>query len=148
MTEALPPQPAIFVQRLTVSDDVVDGNGHVNNVAYVRWMQDVAVEHFRSRVRQQQMTEWECTWVARSHHIEYLSPALPGDDIDLLTWIVNWRRVRSTRRYQFRRVADGALLARGETDWVLIDSVTGRPKSIPDAITTAFQLAPDGPDAT
>ena len=31
--------------ELRVPDDVVDANRHVNNVAYVQWMQDAATRH-------------------------------------------------------------------------------------------------------
>ena len=135
---------AIFRQQLTVTDDVVDRNGHVNNVAYVRWMQDIAVAHFKSQISHEQMDELGCTWVARSHHIEYLRQAFPDDVIDIETWIADWRRVRSTRKYRFVRRSDGVTLAQGETDWVLIDMVNGKPRSIPDAIKSVFVLS-DGP---
>ena len=31
----------VFVVPLTVADTDIDENGHVNNVVYVRWLQDV-----------------------------------------------------------------------------------------------------------
>jgi len=31
----------IFASSFTVPESVIDENGHVNNVAYVQWMQDV-----------------------------------------------------------------------------------------------------------
>ncbi|MBL0176000.1 MAG: hypothetical protein IPP94_12175 [Ignavibacteria bacterium] len=39
------PDP-LYTYAFTVSADAVDLNGHVNNVKYVQWMQDVAVHHF------------------------------------------------------------------------------------------------------
>ena len=38
----------IFRHEFTVPEDVIDGNGHVNNVAYLRWMIDVAIRHFHA----------------------------------------------------------------------------------------------------
>ena len=35
----------LFRYRFVVPDEAVDGNRHVNNVAYVQWMQDVAIRH-------------------------------------------------------------------------------------------------------
>ncbi len=130
----------IFTQLLTVTDDVVGRNGHVNNVSYVRWMQDVAVGDFKSRIFDEQMQELGCTWVARSHHIEYLRPAFPNDNIEISTWIENWRRVRSTRKYKFTRSSDRVVIAQGETDWVLINVKNSRPCSIPENIREEFQL--------
>jgi acyl-CoA thioester hydrolase len=54
---------------------------------------------------------------------------------------VNFRKVRSLRRYRFIRVADQTVLAEGETDWVFVDAATGRPQAIPDEIRKAFGVA-------
>ena len=142
-----PSAPRIHTYELTVPAEAVDGNGHVNNVHYVQWMQDAAISHFRAIGGNVPMREAGATWVVRSHHIEYLSPAFAGDRIDVHTWIANVRRVRSLRRYRFVRVADGKVLAEGETDWVFVDAKTGRPLAIPDAVSSLFPLAPDGMDA-
>ncbi len=85
------------------------------------------------------------TWVVRTHNVEYLAPAFAGDEIVALTWVVDFRRARSLRRYRFIRRRDKVLLARGETDWVFVDSASGRPKAIPVEVTAVFPLAPDGP---
>ena len=134
----------VFKHEFVVPEAVIDANGHANNVAYLRWMIDVAVAHFHSSGSADAMHEAGASWVVRSHRIEYLRPALLGDRIEASTWIVNFSRVRSLRRCQFVRVSDGAVLAKGETDWVFIDAQTGRPRSIPDEIKAAFTVAPDG----
>ena len=36
---------ATYRHEFTVPESAVDQNGHVNNVVYVQWMQDVAVLH-------------------------------------------------------------------------------------------------------
>ncbi|MCX7016011.1 MAG: acyl-CoA thioesterase [Candidatus Sumerlaeota bacterium] len=135
---------AIYRHRFTVSHDVVDGNGHVNNVAYVQWMQDVAILHSDAAGGARATKAAGATWVARSHKIEYLSPAFPGDSIEALTWVVNFRRARSLRRYRFVRTSDGRLLARGETEWVFVDAASGRPRAIPGTVAQAFELCPEG----
>lgn len=83
------PTSGVFDHHFRVPEEVIDRNGHVNNVAYVQWMQDVAVLHFRSRVAEELMQRLGCAWVARSHQIEYLRPALSGDEVVISTWIVN-----------------------------------------------------------
>ena len=123
--------------------EAVDTNGHVNNVVYVQWMQDVAVRHFRSVGGDEALRAAGAIWVVRSHHVEYLAPAFAGDRLRVETWVVNWQRVRSLRRYRFSRVLDGRLLARGETDWVLVNAQTGRPCTIPGDLRSLFTLLPD-----
>jgi acyl-CoA thioester hydrolase len=129
---------------LVATDDVIDGNGHVNNVAYVQWMQDIAVRHFTAVGGIDLMRSAGGTWVARSHRIEYLRPAFAGERIEVRTWVADLRRVRSQRRYEFVRSSDGAVLARGETDWVFVDAGSGRPRAIPATIRRAFTVAPHG----
>jgi acyl-CoA thioester hydrolase len=136
---------AIYRHRFTVGPEAIDGNGHVNNVVYVQWMQDVAVRHADATGCTDMTRQIGATWVARSHRIEYLSPAFAGDEIEALTWVASFRKVRSVRRYKFIRTADNATLAQGETDWVFMDLKTGRPRSIPEDVSGVFQLLPDPP---
>ncbi len=138
-------ESGIFNDEFTVPEAVIDGNGHVNNVAYVQWMQDVAIRHATALTRAGEIGDKIGTWVARSHYIEYLRPAFAGDRVQASTWIADLRRVRARRRYEFVRQSDGVMLAKGETDWVFIDATTGRPQSIPEEIKSAFTLVPDQP---
>lgn len=145
-----PPEPpaddtareAIHRHTLVVGRKALDENGHVNNVQYVQWMQDAAVEHSDRTGCTRLTREAGAMWVARSHTIEYLRPAFQDERITVLTWVSNWRKVRSLRKYRFVREADGALLARGETDWVFVDATTGRPRNIPVEVAGAFVLVP------
>ena len=133
----------IFHHRFKVSQDAIDGNGHVNNVVYVQWMQDIAVRHYESLGGVAAAQALGATWVVRSHQIEYLRPAFVGDEIEARTWVANLRKVRSLRRYEFIRKSDGALLVKGETDWVFVNAQTGRPLLIPETIRNLFSLLPN-----
>lgn len=128
----------IFRYRQVVSEESIDVNGHVNNVAYVQWMQDVAVAHSRDRIEPGTTQRLGCTWVAREHRIEYLRPSFLGDELEIHTWLDNIRRVRCRRVYEFFRPSDEQLLAKGETDWVFMNIESGRPVSIPKEISSAF----------
>ena len=133
------PNP-IFKFDVAVTADVVDGNGHVNNVVYIQWMQDAAIRHAQTTGCSQASLALGTTWVVRTHQVEYFSPAFAGDKITVLTWVSNLRKVRSLRKYKFLRAADQTLLARAETDWVLVNAKTGRPQSIPDDIKSMLPV--------
>jgi acyl-CoA thioester hydrolase len=135
-----PSDAGVFHFRLIIPPDAIDGNGHVNNVAYVQWMQDAAIRHFEALGGTPLMAEAQATWVVRSHKIEYLSPAFAGEEIEVRTWIANARRVRSLRKYEFVRPADGKTLVKGETDWVFISTRDGRPAAIPPSILRIFPM--------
>lgn len=126
-----------------VPASAIDINDHVNNVEFVRWMQEAAIAHADVTGCTAATTACGGTWVARSHHIEYRRPALLGDRIRVVTWVENLRRACSLRKYRFERAADGILLAQGETDWVYIDLATGRPKAVPAEMVAMFDVTPE-----
>jgi len=135
-----PPNHPVYSRQFTVPSAALDQNGHVNNVTYLQWMQDIAVEHYDVMGGTARTLVLGATWVVREHKIVYLRPAFAGDEIEVQTWVVNLRRVRSLRKYQFVRKPGGDLLVRGETDWVFVDAKTGQPRRIPDEIASLFQL--------
>lgn len=136
------PISSIYSRSLIIARSAIDENGHVNNVAYVQWMQDIAVEHYSSLggVTAQGPA---ATWVVREHRIEYLLPAFEGEEIEIRTWVENVRRVRSLRKYEFVRKSDNQVLVRGETDWVFVDLKTVRPIPIPTAVLKVFSPHPE-----
>ena len=133
----------IFTLQFTIPDSAIDQIGHVNNVMYVQWMQDIAVHHYEFIGGIPPTQAIGAIWVVREHHVEYLLPAYAGEVIEAQTWVVNIRRVRSLRRYRFLRQSDGQVLVKGETDWVFIDAKTGLPRRIPEQVASLFTLLPD-----
>jgi len=136
----------VYRLELIVPAEAVDGNRHVNNVAYVQWMQDAAIQHSAATGCTRMTEAIGATWVARMHRIEYLSPAFADEAITVLTWVADFRKVRSLRRYKFIRAVDQKVLVLGETDWVLVDVATGRQRGIPCEMVSLFELVPDGPE--
>lgn len=133
--------PDIFTRTFTIPDDANDANGHVNNIAYVQWMQDIAIQHSDAQGCTRELYERLGTsWVVRSHLIEYLRPAFAGEEIEIQTWVCNMKRTRSLRRYRFLRCKDHVLLVRAETNWVYVDNTSGKPKKIDSAVSDAFDL--------
>ncbi len=139
--------PRIHRTTLTVDGSVIDVNQHVNNLAYLRWMQEVAIEHSAAQGWPvARYLETGSGWVVRSHQIEYLRPAFLGEELTLFTWVADLRRQSSRRRYLFWREADRRVLATAETDWVFVDGGSGRPRPIPEALAGAFEVVPEGTD--
>ena len=134
--------PQVHEYEIEVDASLIDGNGHVNNVEYVRWMQEAAVRHADERGLTAATRTAGATWVVRSHRVEYLRPAVAGDRVRVTTWVADFRRAFSLRRYRFVRVSDGELLAKGETDWVFVDVARGRPRSVPAELMSLFEVAP------
>lgn len=132
------PISSIYSKTITIPSSAIDENGHVNNVVYVQWMQDIAIEHYAS-IGGVEAQGPDATWVIRKHSIEYFLPAFEGEEIEVRTWVEYLRKVRSLRMYEFVRKSDGKILVKGESDWVFMDMKTGRPKAIPAEVENIFK---------
>lgn len=136
---------SVYTHTFEVSESSIDGYGHVNNIEYLRWMQDVATAHTASegwtldRYRQSR-----AIWVVRRHAIDYLMPAFAGERLDLHTWIEWVAECQSMRRYLLTRAGQHRTLVRAETLWVCVDPESGRPKRVPEAFIEAFDLVSGG----
>ncbi|WP_246479690.1 MULTISPECIES: thioesterase family protein [Niveibacterium] len=135
---------SVFSHRFTVPKSAIDLNGHVNNIEYLRWMQDVATAHSAFCGWDiERYIETQSSWVVRSHHIDYLRPAYAGDALTLITWIAGFSGQTSPRRYVLRRDTDDQILARAETLWVYVDGRSGRPAEIPESFRECFDVITD-----
>ena len=130
----------IYSHEFLVPAEAMDKNAHVNNVAYIQWMQDAAVAHAKASGCLAATEAVGATWVVRTHQIEYLAPAFVGDAIAVLTWVSNFKKVRSLRKYKIVRASDQTVLARAETDWVFVSATTGRPQIIHEAVKIAIPV--------
>lgn len=136
-------EPGIFSHTITVAKPHIDANGHVNNVVYVQWMQDVAYAHSEFEGYDgAKLAAMDSTWIIRSHSVHYRRPAFLGDTLRVYTWVHSAKRASALRRYKFVRESDGALIANGESDWVYLDRNTGRPRHIEDEIKRVFPEIP------
>lgn len=134
----------IFRYPFVFPPEAEDENRHVNNIEYVRMLQESAIAHTRQNGwTPDELHALGWTWVVRSHFIEYLQPCRSGEDIEILTWVSSFKKIRSLRKYRFVRVADGAILATAQTDWVFLDSRKGRPVAIPPEVLAAYVVIPE-----
>lgn len=137
---------AIYEHRLRVPPEAIDAQGHVNNLEYVRWMQDAAVAHSNAvGWNGQRYRELGSGWVVRSHKIEYLQAAFADDEIVVFTWVSNLRKIRSLRKYKIVRTGtdENVVLAVAETDWAFIGLDERVPRRIPPEVAEAFTIVPE-----
>ncbi len=135
--------PHIFIHNIKVGTQAIDENNHVNNVVYVQWMQNVAILHSTEQGwSQEKYFETKAGWVAKSHYVQYKSPAFLNDEILIYTWISSMSQLSSLRKYKFIRKADSKVLAEAETDWVFVNIKTGRPMKIFEPVKNSFQIIP------
>jgi acyl-CoA thioester hydrolase len=132
------PPPDIFEIRITVTPNDIDMMDHVNNVAYLRWVQDAAVAHWRSAATAAEQQKW--LWIVLRHEIDYKQPAVLGDEIVARTWVGSASRLKFERNTELLRAGDGTLLAKALSVWCPIDAQTRRPSAASEEIRLRFAI--------
>lgn len=116
-------EPRRFERRIVVTDEHLDELGHVNNVVYVGWIQDIAGQHWRTAADPELVET--IAWVLSRHEIDYRRPAYEGDELVIRTWVGHATPVRFERHVEILD-ADERVLVRSRTEWAPIDRGTGR----------------------
>lgn len=117
--------------------------GHVNNVVYLRWVQEAATAHWTAIAP---MADQEALgWVVVRHEIDYLRPAGPGDEIVARTWVGTASRRRFERHTELVRGTDGRTLARARTLWCPVHRDSGRPTDVSQEVRTRFSVPQSDP---
>jgi acyl-CoA thioester hydrolase len=125
----------VFAQAITPGPDDFDENGHVNNVVYVRWIQDIATAHWRARMPEEAQRAW--AWVLLRHEIDYRRPLLPGEAAQARTWVGPQKGPRFIRYVRIDG-PDGEVCAQAASEWCLIDAASRRPARVPGWMVERF----------
>jgi acyl-CoA thioester hydrolase len=137
--------PAVFEAEFVVRQYECDAFGQLQPVNYVRWMQEAALGATASvGWTMERYAAAGTQWLIRETQVEFLRPVGFGERVRITTWIDDFRKVRSYRRYEFR--CGEALIARAVTDWVYIDLASGKPCAIPPDMIADFR--PEGSPPT
>ena len=128
-----------FSHSFFVEPSDIDEQGHVNNVAFLRWIQDVAVAHWHEAATDEQQERF--AWVVVRHEIDYLRAAREGDRITARTWVGDAPKGARFDRFMEFAGPDGKICVRAKTGWAIIDKALGRPIRVPPDIVAPFVSA-------
>jgi len=144
--------PLTHIRTFRIRHHECDTYGRVHAPVFMRYAQESAFDATAAAgYDHKRYEELDRLWLIRETDIEYLHPLRYGDAVQVKTWVVDFRRVRSVRAYEFRHVGSGELVARAFTDWVYLELSTGRPVAIAPELRAAFfpegRLPPAAPRA-
>ena len=128
---------APFEMTVSVVSGDIDGQNHVNNTVYLRWVQEVATAHWQA-IASSEARE-RIGWVVLRHEIDYKAPACLGDELVLRTWVGKATRITFERFTEIRR-SDGRVLSTARTVWCPINTQTGRPIRVPAEVREQFSI--------
>lgn len=126
----------IFEYPITILQSDIDEQGHVNNIIYLKWVQEAAIAHWKS-VANSQMLE-NNLWVVSRHEIDYLKSAYIDSKLIAKTWVTDPQGAKSERYINIVDAETETIYAKIKTTWYLLDSKTKRPKRIDAEIVNVF----------
>jgi acyl-CoA thioester hydrolase len=131
--------PATYTRSFRVRYSECDANGHLFNAHYLRFMQETAFD--ASAVIGYDPEKYQTMnrlWLVRYSQIEFLSPVLYNQNIEVKTWVQDFRSSSSRRMYLFSMAGSNHPVAKAHTDWVFVDRKTFKPARIPFEMQQAF----------
>jgi acyl-CoA thioester hydrolase len=136
-----------FACHFRVRHDELDSFGHLNNAVCVKYMQEAAIQASRDAgCSLAWYEERGVAWVIRRLEIRYHLQVRYGEELEVTTWISECGRSTCSREYDVTRTIDRARVARARALWVYIDSKSGRPVRLPEAIKIALSPAGEKED--
>ena len=122
-----------FTFRHVVVLEEIDEYNHVNNAAYIRWLDRCAWAHSAFLgISMEDCKRIDRGMAVRRSLIDYLAPAFLGDSVLIATWITNSNgKVRVARSFEVSRANSGQPLLRATIDYVCLALSTGRPTRMP-----------------
>ncbi|GAB1349507.1 thioesterase family protein [Ignavibacteriales bacterium] len=114
-----------FQFTIPVTPEHIDLLNHVNNLVYVRWVQEAAVTHW-NKCAEPELKNSVAFVIAR-HEIDYKYPAKMGDTVIVKTWVGKTRKHLFERYTQIYRESDSKVFVEALSLWCPIDLKTMRP---------------------
>lgn len=151
-------EPKAFEIFVRVRHHEVDSLGHLNNAAYLNYIEQAAIDHASFLGLDADASRaFGGVFVARRHSILFVRPAFSGELLRVVTWLEEPSGARIERNYRIlREVAaipeiplagrvaterpiddDSRLVCEAATEWVFVNSA-GQPRRIPREIAALF----------
>ncbi len=120
--------------RIGIDPADIDFMGHVNNAAYLKWVQAAVVSHWERLAPAEAVAKH--LWVALKHEITYRKPAFLNDEV--IAQVV-LEKVHGARAFYETLIKRGEeVLAEVKSSWCCLDAETLKPSRIAQDIAAHF----------
>ena len=127
----------IFTQRFPVDAADIDELGHVNNIVYLRYAQEIAIAHWSARAAPEMLANY--VWVVLRHEADYRAALTLGDDVEVRTWVDEAPQGAAWARFvEIRKAGAEKPSAQIKSNWALLDAKTRRVKRVPQDLVSRF----------
>jgi len=133
--------PDPFTLQLVVANEEIDDYNHVNNAAYVRWLDRCAWAHSTALgLSIEDCQRLDRGMAVRRSEFDYLAPGFLGDAITVATWIAhNDGKLRVQRKFQVVAERTGQTLMRASIEYVCLVLSSGKPVRMPPEFIEQYQ---------
>ncbi len=137
--------PKVYSWRFNVRSYELDVSGQVAPPTILNYLEEGAVQASASEGYDY---NWYFAnhrmWVVRKITMRHYSSAVIGNELELYTWVSDFRRVQANREYDLRLAGDDEPIVRARGNWVFMDTETMQPQRIPPEVVDLFE--PTGED--
>jgi len=126
-----------FTQRFAVDAADIDELGHVNNIVYLRYAQDIAIAHWRARATPEMIASY--VWVVMRHEVDYRASLMLGDEAEVRTRVDDAARGPAWARFvDIYKVGSEKPAVQIKSNWCLLDAATRRIQRVPPDLIARF----------
>ena len=135
-----------YTMTFTAGPEHIDFNGHVNNMVWLQWVQDIATAHWEAVAAPEHQAAY--VWFVTRHEIDYRGNIRQGDEVTARTFIPDPPQgARFVRCVDFLNAA-GKPIVQVRSVWAMIDKASGRPLRITPEVAAPFMDQPASASAT
>lgn len=131
-----------YRSRRRVQNYELDAAQHVNHAHYLRWIEQAYFDAAAS-VGYSIPRMLETGWIVLQggHEIEYFLPAQEGDEIEIISWVVEMGTLRGAWTHEVYNARTGQLLARDYSMGIFLDEGFN-PRPLPEQALAAILAGP------
>ncbi len=126
-----------FTEEITVGEEHLDYNRHVNNIEFIKWAQHVSGAHWDAVATDEMKQQYQ--WVIRHNEIDYFRQVYLGDQLKITTWIESSVKATSVRVIEIFNQTRNARAAKSVIHWYLLSAETGKPMRISEEAKALFR---------
>jgi acyl-CoA thioester hydrolase len=123
-----------FRHPVAIDPGDIDHMGHVNNAAYLKWVQEAVVDYWQSVAPPEAVARH--LWVALKHEITYLRPTFLQDTVVAEVIAEKVEGARAMFTTVMRRGEE--VLSEIKSSWCCLDAVTKRPARLAREVVGRF----------
>ncbi|MFK7731528.1 MAG: acyl-CoA thioesterase [Pseudomonadales bacterium] len=123
----------------TVLAEHIDGLGHVNNIRYINWCEELAWQHSEQLgLSVDDYQRLDRAMAVYHAEFDYRAPAFEGQTLRVSTWLSFAKGTRMTRCFEIIRNDNAQVLMTGVWQLSCIEISSGKPKRFPEEFVDVY----------